>query len=1280
MSLAVSDSSGKLDAILRWLGGLVRGARRRLRWSWVGAGAGLLVGFSLLTILAAAGLDLVFVLPDFARWIAFLAAVGVASSVLVRRVLRPLFARLPLFGVALRIERQLPGMHNRLVTALDMANADRPPESEPFFGVVVRQAADRLEGYRPGAIVDRESLRKSALWAGAPLALGLGAWLAAPEFTGTAVARVLQPWADIPPASFLKIAVEPGDAGVLLGDPASIVARIDGGAVDEIRVKFTTAAGEVRTVPVRAAEGAGGTFTYAIDKFEEPLRYRVYAGRTWSKEHQLRVVERPLLEKVALTLAPPAYLGKLPAKEISADERTLLALPGSDLGVQATTRGEVSSAWLARRDEEFLSRWTADYRNVRWWMEDEPPAGSWAYGSWNWDWSHKFRRTHFEPANVGESRHGVGFQQPLPVRSDDVLFTHVFLDPRNAPAQICIEFSDGGNWDHRVWWGVEKMKKAPAEGAAWRRLGNIPSAGQWTRLEIPARAVGLDGRQVREIAFCVFGGAARWDWFGAAAGRDDPERKLGDERKTELASAGPAAWQGGTSVDRQEVFTVRLQSADGHGNRAPDEYRIKLLEDRPPTVRIDSPSKDITLATPSSVEVVGVALDDFGLASAELRVKRQRDGKTFVRDARTFSAGSTLENVRASVPLAEFQAQPGDVFTYKLAVKDRKGQSAESPEYRVALLVNDPDAFDKRRERALAERRKLSEKLQELAKAQEEIAKKTEELAARHPEAPQKEEPRSAPAERQPDSKQPDSKKPDGQSPNAKPSPEAKKPDAKTSPEKKNADRQGKPKRPNPNEEPLGREERKEVGALQNSEARVQQQAAMLAKELDDLAEKPDAQALDSMERAQIAKLGEDIRKDASPEVRQANKELQDAQRAAEKPSNELGEAKQATAQAAKELKRLAERAERMERAEQLADDAKNDPAAAAEREKLLAEMQAEMNADRAAEKIESLAEAIDRLKQDVTKEQQEEDRTMAATDAAKNRQQLDQAERMQDRVEGKAKETLRDVSEVLSGKSPRDLSKERPADADMPEGEGAPKEDQPGDKPDDGAAAPQPKDGAADMPGEKGAAKEDAGKAGEPADKSGQSGDQKAGEGGEPTQFESLKSGAGKRRSDPRAKQGRPDDQVRNELKGRQDMLSKDLSKASQALDAAGRKAYDTVEEIRQAGTDAKQINDKLGEAGVKQQLAAAERARQLGQKGKSDRSMANGKGMNDLRQGPTMPALIGDSVEGNRIDDALAGLKLLPRDREELIQGTKSQAPDSYKPFVRDYYNRLSEINEKK
>ena len=44
------------------------------------------------------------------------------------------------------------------------------------------------------------------------------------------------------------------------------------------------------------------------------------------------------------------------------------------------------------------------------------------------------------------------------------------------------------------------------------------------------------------------------------------------------------------------------------------------------------------------------------------------------------------------------------------------------------------------------------------------------------------------------------------------------------------------------------------------------------------------------MERAQIAKLGEDLRKDAAPDVKQAHKELQDAQKRADKPSDELAQ------------------------------------------------------------------------------------------------------------------------------------------------------------------------------------------------------------------------------------------------------------------------------------------------------------------------------------------------------------------------------------------------------
>src|SRR5688572_12077684 len=45
-------------------------------------------------------------------------------------------------------------------------------------------------------------------------------------------------------------------------------------------------------------------------------------------------------------------------------------------------------------------------------------------------------------------------------------------------------------------------------------MGAMPPAGQWVRLEVPASAVGLEGKSVRGMAFTLFGGRAAWDVTG----------------------------------------------------------------------------------------------------------------------------------------------------------------------------------------------------------------------------------------------------------------------------------------------------------------------------------------------------------------------------------------------------------------------------------------------------------------------------------------------------------------------------------------------------------------------------------------------------------------------------------------------------------------------------------------------------------------------------------------------------------------------------------------------
>jgi hypothetical protein len=71
-----------------------------------------------------------------------------------------------------------------------------------------------------------------------------------------------------------------------------------------------------------------------------------------------------------------------------------------------------------------------------------------------------------------------------------------------------------GSWEHRAYWGANLIPYGQDGTAGRRYLGPLPPAGQWVRLEVPASAVGLEGRVVSGMAFTLFDGRATWDYIG----------------------------------------------------------------------------------------------------------------------------------------------------------------------------------------------------------------------------------------------------------------------------------------------------------------------------------------------------------------------------------------------------------------------------------------------------------------------------------------------------------------------------------------------------------------------------------------------------------------------------------------------------------------------------------------------------------------------------------------------------------------------------------------------
>ncbi|HOP96447.1 MAG TPA: glycoside hydrolase family 9 protein [Verrucomicrobiota bacterium] len=156
------------------------------------------------------------------------------------------------------------------------------------------------------------------------------------------------------------------------------------------------------------------------------------------------------------------------------------------------------------------------------WMDDSVPAGavtdSLGGDAWNWVTSNPapLSGARAVQSSAAPELHQLYFHSagtPLPINPGDTLFAYVYLDPANPPSEIMLQWNDG-TWEHRAYWGANQIWWGTENTESKRRMGDLPAAGQWVRLEVPAAQVGLEGRSVTGVAFTLFGGRATWDCVG----------------------------------------------------------------------------------------------------------------------------------------------------------------------------------------------------------------------------------------------------------------------------------------------------------------------------------------------------------------------------------------------------------------------------------------------------------------------------------------------------------------------------------------------------------------------------------------------------------------------------------------------------------------------------------------------------------------------------------------------------------------------------------------------
>ena len=202
----------------------------------------------------------------------------------------------------------------------------------------------------------------------------------------------------------------------------------------------------------------------------------------------------------------------------------------------------------------------------------------------------------------------------------------------------------------------------------------------------------------------------------------------GEETKLELSPANTAANQvvGEFEVELGGKFDLKITDVDGIESSQSVSGSVTLLQDTKPFVRLISP-KQSSMATATVRLPVGVdAEDDFGISSLQL-YRSLNDSRAIPLDVEVKNEASRW-NIRAGLPLAEYDLQPGDKLEFFARVEDNDPsgvKGSESPIHTVHIISR--EQFERMNqqqlgiEAVLAKYRQIQRRLEALEMMQREI-------------------------------------------------------------------------------------------------------------------------------------------------------------------------------------------------------------------------------------------------------------------------------------------------------------------------------------------------------------------------------------------------------------------------------------------------------------------------------------------------------------------------------------------------------------------------------
>lgn len=1294
---------------------LIRTARQLLRSSWVATGAGVTAGVLLGVLVSVAIIDLVVPLWPAFRFIALLLVVLPSAALFFTGIVRPLFRRLGPTRVARTIEQQIPGIHNRLVSCVDLAASDKRSAVSPaFFQRLVSEAVERIRGFQATKVVDFVSLRRAGILAFSGVAAFLLAYGLFSDRLPTALARIFHPFQDIPPATGVRYTVSPGDKKMLRGDDILLAAEVTKGEPQGLRVEIRDERGNEPLWHDLQKEGTRWSFN--LSGFEHSFDYRVHGGGTWSQKYHVTMIDRPRIVELHTVLHYPQYMA-IPEPHPGPPQTADVTGPeGSSIEVVVQTAGDVAQGKIQKLKQQTKQSAVED-RPERLWFHDQIPQGAQPQGTWEWDFRLLGRNAHTDA--FAEGQHGHAFQadpKGFPVQAGEFLFAYVYVMPDQKPQTIMLHWFDGAGWEHRAYWGDDKIPAGTANTASKRHMGPIPTAGEWVRLEVPAALVDVEGKTLRGMNFSMFGGKCVWHRAGALPPAYVTEQELVLDREFKMTKSSTDLWSGRLPLEGDGFYRVEFRNELGHANKPMKEAKITSIPDNPPQIVLERPSADMTLSAPAKVALVISAFDDFGLEKLVLAVQRNPMSGFESKPIKRYAKPVRSDNVVHTLDLTTMDLKMGDQIRYRVEAHDRHEQVKATQEFtiriqddanaadrKLATFEKSQDTFQEKLVKLIAEQAKVQESVQKMTAKYEPLSQKIKEAQAL---AQAKAEAEKANAPPQP-----------APAPNAPPPPPAPPAPAK-------------PLELDPESAKLLEELRKELTQVAQQEEQNTQLSQQIANDLT--ATVAQAKALEMIPpqlNDQFQQLPQQFQQAAVQPLQNLAGEMRKGATPQQPPPN-LKQLEDMGKKLQQDLERMKEKAEALANVEKNAKVNVNDA---------LAQLKQDMLRDQASlseRELAELREFIKNLREELKQFQGEEKKLV---DAALKVPEvmLPDVEKRQDDLEKKADPDLEQARNLLNAKD-----KVRPRrKPDFPDSPYAPENDE--------VLVPPAEQDTEDVAKDK-ADKDAKGEAKDKADKKDDADkalakDKEKEE--EPLFMPAL--GGPKPKLDPRfadkvrpvekkkkaAKDkdaaDNPAERNREELTARQQEKLTELQTAEQSLASDEQTLQNLLQQLREAAgakppmptppegdppadkaasdpgapdqpepNSDNPLNQELAaELQRLMQSPAMQEARDMVARMQQLRNQAAARAQAQAQQQSgkppmptqgaqtaaqqatvTNPAALEAALSKLDLDTRTVILKMQPRMREELLQGLKEEGPEGYQKFIRNYFQRLAKVKPEK